>query len=382
MKIAFFTDSFLPFVTGVSVAVWDVARALADRGHEIHLIAPIPKGFTLEYANVHLVRVSSISADIFYPGFRFANPYNARIHRYIKKREFDIVHFHTPLFLGRLAIAVARRQNLPLVGTYHTSVDSREYRAHWKMHSGVFDAVIKKYIHHFYEPCDVVSFPTQEYAGKVAELGLDYPTRIISNGIDLRKFPEVDPQEIRNRYPGKIVLSVGRVAQEKNLMFLMEAWPHLQEEAQLLIIGGGPLETELKAHVAREGIKNVHFLGMIPHEELILSGFHRAADVFVMTSMIEVQGLALLEAQAAGLVSVGINSGGTRSLIVDGKNGFLIEPGDRDGFVDAIRRLLNNDELRGRMREGTLEEVQRHDIRSIAKAWEDLYEELAADPTC
>jgi len=382
MKIAFFTDSFLPFVTGVSVAVWDVARALADRGHEIHLVAPIPRGFGLEYRNVHLVRVSSISAGIFYPGFRFANPYNGRIHRYMEETGFDIVNFHTPLFLGRLAMAVARRQKLPMVGTYHTSVDSREYRAHWKMQSGVFDAGIKKYIDYFYKPCDVVSFPTQEYAEEVKKLGLEYPTRIISNGIDLRKFPEVDGRKIRSRYPGKIVLSVGRVAREKNLMFLLEVWPHLQKEAQLLIIGGGPLEAELKAYAVREGLENVHFLGMIPHEELILSGYHRAADVFVMTSMIEVQGLALLEAQAAGLVSVGINSGGTKNLIVDGGNGFLVEPGDHDGFVEAIRRLLVDDDLRQRMKEATLEEVKRHDIRSVAKEWEDLYEELITNPTC
>jgi len=381
MKIAFFTDSFLPFVTGVSVAVWDVARALADRGHEIHLVAPIPEGFELGYPNVHLVRVSSISGGLFYPGFRFARPFNRRIHRYMEEGDFDIVHFHTPLFLGRLAMAVARRQKLPLVGTYHTSVDSREYRAHWKMQSGLFDGGIKRYIDFFYKPCDVVSVPTQEYAEKLAELGLNYPTRIISNGIDLGKFPQVDAEEIRNSYPGKIVLSVGRVAQEKNLMFLMEAWPHLQEEAHLLIIGGGPQEAEITAYAEREGLKNVHFLGMIPHEDLILSGYHRAADIFVMTSMIEVQGLALLEAQAAGLVSVGIKSGGTKSLIVDGENGFLVEPGDHDGFVDAIRRLLSDDELRDRMREATLEEVKRHDIRSIAQEWEALYEELAASPT-
>jgi glycosyltransferase involved in cell wall biosynthesis len=218
--------------------------------------------------------------------------------------------------------------------------------------------------------------PTSAYAEEVESLGLDYPTRVISNGIDLRKFPQVDPTQIRARYPGKIVLSVGRIAREKNLIFLMDAWPQLQDEAHLLMIGGGPMERELREYAKRKGLRNVHFLGMIPHEDLILSGYHRAADVFVMTSMIETQGLALMEAQAAGLPSVGINSGGTKDLIQDGENGYLVEPDDHDGFVEAIRRLLQDDSLRQRMGEATLREIQRHDLSNVAREWEEVYGEL------
>jgi glycosyltransferase involved in cell wall biosynthesis len=376
MKIAFFTDTFLPFITGVSVAVWDLARSVADRGHEIHLVAPIPRGYGYEHPNVHFVQVRSISAGWIYPGFRLASPYNGRVHRYVREKGIELIHYHTPLFLGRLAMATARRHGLPLIGTYHTSVDSREYRAHWKMHHRLFDRGMTHYIDFFYRRCDLVSVPTSAYAEEVEALGLQYPTRVISNGIDLKKFPEVDASEIRTRYPGKIVLSVGRIAREKNLLFLMDAWPNLQDEAHLLIIGGGPMERELREYANRKGLRNVHFLGMIPHEDLILSGYHRAADVFVMTSLIETQGLALMEAQAAGLPAVGINSGGTKDLIVDGENGFLIEPGDQDGFVKAIRTLLEDDILRDRMRDATLREVQRHDLKNVAKEWEEAYQEL------
>jgi len=378
MKIAFLTDAFLPFISGVSVSVWDLARSLADRGHEIHIVAPVPRRFVLEHPNVHLKRVNSVSASLFYPGFRLAYPFNRTIQTYVEEKRLEIVHFHTPLGLGRLAAAVARRLDLPLVGTYHTSVDSREYRAHWKMHHGLFDRAMKWYIDYFYRRCDMVSVPTSAYAKEVEALGLKYPTRVISNGIDLKKFPYVDPQAIRERFPGRIVLSVGRVAQEKNLVFLLDAWARLQDEAHLIIIGGGPLEYDLREYAESKGLKNVHFLGMIPHEELILSGYHRAADVFVMTSMIETQGLALMEAQAAGLVAVGIKAGGTKDLIIDGENGFLVEPGDQDGFVAATKRLLDDDVLRDRMRDATLREIQRHDLRNVAKEWERVYEELLA----
>ncbi len=378
MRIAFFTDSFLPFISGVSVSVWDLARSLADRGHEIHIIAPAPRKFTIEYPNVHLRRVDSVSGNIFYPGFRLAHPFNGKIHRYARENEIELVHFHTPLGLGRLAAAVARRMELPLVGTYHTSVDSREYRAHWKMHHGFFDRLMKAYIDFFYRPCDLVSVPTSSYAKEVEALGLTYPTRVISNGIDLEKFPEVDSATIRDQYPGKIVLSVGRLAREKNLMFLLDAWPRLQSEAHLLLVGGGPMESELRKYAQDQGLENVHFLGMVPHDELLKKGYHRAADVFIMTSMIETQGLALMEAQAAGLPSVGINAGGTMDLIVDGENGFLVEPGDQDGFVDATKRLLKNSDLAERMGEATLREIQRHDLKTIAREWEEVYEGLLA----
>ncbi len=376
MKVAFFTDTFLPFINGASVAVWDLARSLADRGHEIHIIAPIPRRARYEHPNVHFLPVRSISAGLIYPGFRFASPFNERVHRYAREQDFDLIHYHTPLFLGRLAMGVARRRKLPLVGTYHTSVDSREYRAHWKMHHRLFDKGMRGYIDFFYRRCDLVSVPTSAYADEVAALGLKYPTRVISNGIDLKKFPEVDCQEIRDRYPGKIVLSVGRLAREKNLLFLLDVWPHLQEEAHLVIIGGGPMEVQLRKYAEEKGLENTHFLGMIPHEDLILSGYHRAADVFVMTSMVETQGLALMEAQAAGLVSVGIDAGGTKDLIVDGENGFLIEPNDEEGFVGAVRKLLEDGVLRNRMRDATLREIEKHDLRNVAREWEEVYEEL------
>jgi glycosyltransferase involved in cell wall biosynthesis len=376
MKIAFFVDTFLPFITGVSVAVWDLARAVADRGHEVHLVVPIPRGHRYEHPNVHLLVVKSIPAGWIYPGLRLAYPFNNRVHRYVEAEGIELIHYHTPLLLGRLAMAVAGRLGLPLIGTYHTSVDSREYRAHWKMDHGLWDRLMRGYIDFFYRRCDLVSVPTSVYAEEVASLGLKYPTRVISNGIDLRKFPAVDPQPVRARYPGKIVLSVGRLAPEKNLLFLLEAWHRLQDDAHLVIIGGGPMESELREHAKEKELRNIHFLGMIPHEDLILSGYHRAADVFVMTSMIETQGLALMEAQAAGLPSVGIAAGGTKDLIVDGENGFLVQPGDMDGFVSAIRRLLDDDTLRDRMRDVTLQEVQRHDIRNVAKKWEEIYEGL------
>jgi len=381
MKIAFFTDVFLPFTSGVSVSVVDLAKSLADRGHEIHIITPVYKKLVFEYPNVHVKRVPSISAGWIYPGFRFANPFNLFVHRYIQKREIDVIHFHTPLLVGRLGISIARRLGLPLVGTYHTSVDAKECRKHVKLDADLFDGVAKRFVDFFYKGCDLVSVPTSTYSERLEALGLDYPTRVISNGIDLKKFPQGDAKGIRARYPGKIVLSVGRLAQEKNLLFLLKAWPRLQDQAHLILIGGGSHEVKLRQYAKKEGLKNVHFLGMIPHEELVLTGYHRAADVFVMTSMVEVQGIALMEAQASGVASVGINAGGTKDLIVDGENGFLIEPGDQDHFVEVMLQLLNDDALRERMREATLTEIQKHDLRNVAKEWEEVYEELVARRT-
>jgi len=376
MRIAFFTDVFLPFTSGVSVSVVDLAKSLADRGHEIHIITPVYKKLVFEYPNVHVKRVPAISAGWIYPGFRFANPFNLFVYRYIQKHEIDVIHFHTPLLVGRLGISIAKRLGLPLVGTYHTSVDAKECRKHVKMDGDFFDGFAKRFVDFFYKGCDLVSVPTSTYLTRLESLGLDYPTRVISNGIDLKKFPEGDAEGIRSRYPGKIVLSVGRLAQEKNLMFLLKAWPRLQDAAHLILIGGGTHEEGLREYTEKEGLKNVHFLGMIPHEELIRTGYHRAADVFVMTSMVEVQGLALMEAQANGLVSVGINAGGTKNLIVEGENGFLIEPEDEDRFVAVMLRLLNDDALREGMRKATLREIQKHDLRSVAKEWEEVYEEL------
>jgi glycosyltransferase involved in cell wall biosynthesis len=288
----------------------------------------------------------------------------------------EVVHIHTPLSTARLGASVARRLKIPMVGTYHSPIDAGEYRAHAGLGSSFFDRPAKWFVDYFYGPCDMVTVPTSEYAAQLDDLGLGYTIRVISNGIDLAKYQGGNDREIRNRYPGKIVLSVGRVAHEKNLMFLFEAWHRIQDEAHLIVIGGGPQEAELKEFTSRNRLKNVHFVGMIPHEELLRAGFHRAADVFVVTSMIETQGLSLMEAQANGLPAVGVDSGGTRDLIVEGENGFLIQPGDQDGLVEAILRLVRDDELRQEMKAAALREIQSHDLESVASDWQSIYEEL------
>ena len=379
MKIAIFTDTFLPKYDGIVTSTLNLATGLADKGHKIYIItARNGKQPEFEYKNVTVKRVRGIPGG-FYPEFRMTNILSIRLIRYLKKEGIELIHFQTPITLGIQAILSAKYLKLPLVGTFHTFITDEEYLKHVRLNKPYMKKVAWAYIRAYYNRPQLVTVPSESAKQELYANGITKPIKVISNGINLSIFDTSKAKEMHEKYnhKGKILLFVGRIAHEKNLDYLLDCFKIILKElpnTKLLIIGDGPQIGEIRERIKKEkGEENIILLGQIPHEELTKSSLIAAADVFVTASLTENQPMTLLEAQANGTVCVGINTKGIKDVIRNGYNGFLAESDNKKDFANKVLMVLKDDKLRQKMEKCAKEEAKKYEYHNIINIWEQEY---------
>jgi glycosyltransferase involved in cell wall biosynthesis len=382
MRIAIFTDAFYPYVSGVETAIFTLIKGLADRGHKVYLIAPKYGGGYKEfkYPNIEVFRVKSFPA-LFYEGFNATLPVSFSATKFLLNKDVDVIHFHTPLTLGMQAILFSKIYNKPLVGTFHTFISDPEYLRHIGLEYKFVEKMAWAYSNSFYNQCDLVTSPSQSTKRALLKNKVKSPIKVISNGINFGMFDNKNSAKIRKKYnSGKLLLFVGRIAHEKNLPYLLRCFKkalHSVKDLKMLIVGQGPQFNEIKHIIHTHNLsKNVFLLGQIQHAKLVKSGIFGACDIFVTASTTENQPMTVLEAQANGLVCIGLNARGIPDLVKNKSNGFVLPVGNENEFANAIIKLATNEKLYKKMREATFKEIKKHDIKNVIAEWEKTYHSL------
>lgn len=292
---------------------------------------PIHKWETLCYPGAIVPRIKEKKVRLFLVPFLFVS-LRKNLKRYC--RQFDIVHAHWLIPQG---IVQAGIKNVPYIVTGH---------------GGDVTSLNKSIIKKLKIKCLMNARAIAAVSGALGEyINEMYPndkTEIISMGCNTTAFdPTNRDSEYFGNNAGKSVLFVGRLAEKKGVTYLIEAFKKVSG-ATLYIVGGGPLEEELKAQASVEELRDkVVFLGPKSHDEL--PKIYASADVFCAPSVTasdgdkEGFGLVILEAMASGTVVVASRSGGIPDIISDGKNGFLVEERDTDGLAYAINKALSED---------------------------------------
>ena len=367
MKIAFFTDSYKPYLSGVTNSAETLINELRRLGHRVYIFAPSYPNHT--DADPDIRRLPSISGG--YPNFRLALPFVKEV------PEIDLVHSHSPFQAGLLAGFVARRRGVPLVYTFHTLFTKYLHYA-WLIPKPLAKIGLVAYLRAFCRSTDAIIAPSKLAKRVLLSWGVRQPISVIPSGVELRQYPG-DPgamrAELRRQYGlnqgDKVLLYAGRLSKEKNLHFLLEAFARLDlPEARLVLVGGGPLENELR----ELRIKNVTLVGEIHYPEIL--NYYCLGDLFVFTSLTETQGMVLAEAKAAGLPVVALSAGGLAGTVRSGVDGFLVGR-SLDAFTAQIRRLLTDGKLRA-----TMSQAARADARArfssavVAKQVETVYNSL------
>jgi 1,2-diacylglycerol 3-alpha-glucosyltransferase len=379
MRIAIFTDSFIPQVNGVVTATINLAKGLADRGNKVYIIAPkYRKVKEFSYPNVRVKRVFSLPA-FFYEDFRFTSFLSKSLVNYIRKEKIEMLHFQTPVTLGIQAIMVSRALGLPLVGTFHTFFTDSQYLKHIGLNSKIIQHLAWFYAKTCYNKCDLITCPSETTRKELLMHKIKKTVKVISNGIDTSIFDNSKCRSVRQNYnpEGKLLLFVGRVAHEKNILYLIDCFNLVLKKmpaTKLLIVGDGPQRKDVRRKIKELGIQNnVIMLGRIEHKDLVKSSLFGACDLFVTASVTENQPMTVLEAQANGLVCVGINKRGMKDLVKNGFNGYLAETNKKGQFANAVARLLSDEKLHGRMKNNTLKGIKRHELSHVIKNWEREY---------
>lgn len=336
MRITLATETFFPQVNGVSRTLEQLVAFLNDSGDQIQLLAPRYKQGAPQS--------SALSAIHAYPAWQL--PFYREIHlplcrgrtvqSHIAQFNPDLVHVATEGPLGYKTLRVAKAMRLPLVTSYHTNFSQymQSYGA------AILSGGLWKYLRWFHNSGECTLCPSQSIRDILIEKRFTNLT-VWGRGVDCRRFsPEKRSQETRRQLgvaPDERLLAyAGRIANEKNLAMLIEAFETLPETAKtkLVLIGDGPLREKLQHRSDRR----VLFPGYKHGEEL--AALYASSDLFVFPSLTETFGNVMLEAMAAGLPVLAYNVPGPKDVVQHGRTGALVDEVSSAALAEALMKLL------------------------------------------
>ncbi|MGI8908696.1 MAG: glycosyltransferase family 4 protein [Candidatus Sumerlaeaceae bacterium] len=381
MNVAFFTNNYKPFIGGVPIAIENLANALRERGHHVHIFAP-------EYGDD-----DEQDADVFrtwsiknFNESNFVLPIPLALSTYLTFNDVqaDIVHVHHPFLLGMAGLRAARAEKLPVVFTYHTQYEKYVHYLPWD--SNMVKEMAVGIATRFANSCDAVIAPSTDIKQQLESRGVDVPIRVIPTGINLEQFRSGTNTWLREKFAiptdEKILLFLSRLAKEKNVEFLMDAFAQLTQKVPKLhfvLVGTGDQVEALTEQARAANLTNrVHFTGALTGTDV--PSAYKSADVFVFASVTETQGMVVLEAMAGGCPVVAVDAPGVRDVIENDRNGFLLDAGDLNGFVARCRQLLEDDSLHMRFREAALERAKELSLTRTSQQVEALYEFVLENP--
>lgn len=383
MRIGLFTDTYPPYINGVSTSVCMLKHALEKKGHQVFVVTVNNDSLKYNFEeNNTVIRIPGIPIGIY--DYRLTGVYPLRATNIIKKWNLDVIHSHTEFGVGTFARIISKQLNIPLVHTYHTMYE--DY-VHY-ITRGYFDKSSKKIVEYltlFY--CDKTAneliVPTKKtYDLFKNKYEVDKNIHIIPTGIEIERFykENVDKKKVTSLKKDLTILKddfvivfVGRIAQEKNVVFLLEAQKEINKKydnIKLIIIGDGPDIEDYKKLVKKYKItENVIFTGKVPWEEVPC--YYQLADVFATASTTETQGLTVIEAMAGGVAPLCIDDESFRNVVVDDLNGHIFK--NKKEYIKDVYELYNDSVKLENLSKQARLNAERHSSKYYAEGVLDVY---------
>ena len=382
MRIGIFTDTYPPYINGVSTSIAMLEQALIKDGHEVFIVTVNTEKMRYKYENdERIIRIPGIPIGIY--DYRLTGVYPLRAIDKIRKWKLDVIHSHTEFGVGTFARIIAKQFDIPLVHTYHTMYE--DY-VHY-ITKGYFNKSSKKiveYLTKFY--CDKTAteliVPTKKtYDLFKQKYKVDRNVHIVPTGIEVERFykENFNKREI-NKIKSSlglsekdfVILFVGRLGKEKAVDLLIEAQYSIVKNfknVKLVIIGDGPDADSFKELAKKLKLeKNVIFVGKIPWE--IIPKYYQIADVFATASNTETQGLTVIEAMAASIPVVCLDDDAFRTVVINDLNGYLFK--NKYEYRKIILDLIKSNDLQ-RLRKQARITADQHSSKYFAEQVLDVY---------
>lgn len=383
MKILLISETYPPDTNGAAIAVERLAKGFAQKGHKVSVIGPSDSfNDNIEnLKNLKIFRVQTVSLKPIHPYFRaILKPgLKKMITHIIDEVKPDIIHINNHMSLGRTALTIAKKKNIPIIGTNHFMPENLlEYfpnsfgkpltKIMWNDFLSVYNRV------------DYVTAPSKIAIKMIVDMGLKTPRKVISNGLDLKIFKKckVDTDfykkyKINPKIP--TFLFVGRLEVDKNIDIILKALNIFLRKnyAQVIIVGKGKDEKKF-IQLAKDldlG-KKVIFTGRVSDSDL--RKFYSMANIYIGSGTAELQGLAVMEAMASGLPVLAVNAVALPELVENDVNGHLFELDEHD-LAKKMIKILSNKNIR-KMGEESLKKIKSHDKNKVILTFEKLYLEI------
>ena len=371
MKIAFFTETFLPKVDGIVTRLTKTIEFLTKNGDEV--IVFCPEGCPNTYQGATIVGVAAMPLPL-YPELKLGLPGPA-VSDKLEEFKPDLIHVVNPAVLGLGGIWLAKTNNIPLIASYHTHLP--KYLEHYGM--GMLEPLLWELLKAAHNQALLNLCTSTAMVNELADKGIQR-TALWQRGVDTENFkPELRSEKMREKLFGKyknsdsLLIYVGRLSAEKQIERIKPVLDNIPG-ACLALVGDGPYRGQLEKIF--ENTKT-NFIGYLSGEEL--ASAYASGDIFLFPSSTETLGLVLLEAMAAGCPVIGANKGGIPDIINDGINGCLYDPGEKDNgkksLIEATKKILVDKNKKEAMRKEARKEAEQWDWNQATLQLQKYYSE-------
>ena len=376
MKILITTDWYSPAVNGVVTSVLNLRRELELRGHEVRVLtlsqdlhSSVQDGVT---------RIGSVAAGLVYPGVRLRTALAGRWVRELVEWGPDVVHSQCEFSTFFLARRIAEELNVPLIHTYHTVYE--DYTHYFSPSVRLGRRAVAALSRWVAARTDCMIAPTGKVRTLLQGYGVRTPVFVVPSGIDLRRFRRPPVPGCRASLlaaldiprENLVLVSVGRLAAEKNLDELLRFRAAMGDQAvTLLLVGDGPYRAQLEREAADLGLRapQVVFAGMVPPQQV--AEWYHLGDLFVSASSSETQGLTYVEALAAGVPALCRADPCLSGVIRDGENGWQFR--DFSDFMSKLETFRAHPELRRALSEQAAASARDYSAEEFARRVEGIY---------
>ncbi len=386
MKILIPSDLHWPTLNGVATFSRNLARGMADRGHEVMVIAPSQTGRRCkEIDGNHVVARTASVPFPFYQNFRISPTPQREVKKIIRDFDPDVMHIQMMMWIGQSAMRYGNKSGIPIVSTNHAMPEN--LMDNLRLLAPIarpINYMLREYGARFHSKADYVTLPTQAAIDMFGAAGEKITVEMepVSNGIDLSLFmPGPVSDEVIKRYnlptDKPIITYLGRVDGEKHLSVLIRAFARIVsvKDAHLLIVGSGTDMENLKGLSRELGLSDkTTFTGRVSDEDKF--ELHRIGTVFCMPSPAELQSIAALEAMASGLPIVAVDAGALKELCQNGRNGYLCEKDDDEQIAESLLSIISDSGLRAKMAKESLAIAKTHDLKYTLDRFEKIYTDL------
>ncbi len=369
-----FNDNFPPILDGVGLTAQNYAYWLRQQGHEVRVITDYAPNMdqVISEAPYPIDLIPSIPIPFRAP-YRYGMPYlSPAFERRFKKMQFELVHAHCPFITGDLAYSAAKRQNIPLVATFHSKYrQDFEHNVHSKF---IVDLMVKRVVR-FFDKADEVWIPLPAVEETLREYGYKGHVEVMENGNDFYA-PAAQIAQMRSQMREELglmpdetmLLFVGQHTWEKNIGFLLDSLALMCDKPfQLFMVGTGYAVREIRQRIGQLGLSHrVTLLGNI-HDRERLKRIYAAADLFLFPSFYDTCGLVVREAAAMHTPSILLSGSTAATAITDDVNGFL-SPNDIHEYAALIQTLMTQPKR--------IEKVGIKASKTISRSWENVMEEV------
>ena len=384
MRIGIFSETYTPYISGLVTSEVMLKNALEKEGHEVYVVTANLETFKYEYnPEERVLKIPGIPTGIY--DSRLTSIYPIQAVNKIKSWKLDVIHSQTEFAIGTFARIFAKQYNIPLVHTYHTMYE--DY-IHY-VTKGYFKKSSKKLVEYFTKfYCDTTAteliVPTNKtYKLFKEKYRFDKNIHIIPTGIEVERFFEenIDKEQLKNvkktlniSKKDFTILFVGRLAEEKNVEFLIESHKDLIDKGlnvKLIIVGDGPDKEAYEELAIKLGIeKQVIFTGKASWEDMPY--YYHVADVFATASKTETQGLTVIEAMASNVVPVCMRDEAFQSMVTEDLNGLFFET--KEQYKEKIEYLYDNPKELARIDNQARIQAEHYGSKNYAISVLEVYE--------